>query len=91
MEWPMKRPACVITDRYKLIHYYKPDVDDWELLDQQADPLEVKSFYNDQAYASVVKELHAELDRLRAEVKDTAEVPRSAYGNRPLDEPLKRP
>ena len=22
----------VITDRFKLVHYYKPDVDDWELL-----------------------------------------------------------
>lgn len=79
----------VITDRYKLVHYYKPDVDDWELLDRERDPLEVKSFYNDPAYSQVVKDLHAELDRLRIEVKDTADPPRSAYGDRPFDQPAK--
>jgi arylsulfatase A-like enzyme len=74
----------VITDRYKLIHYYKPDVDDWELLDREKDPNETKSFYNDPAYADVRKELHAEVERLRKEV-DEGEPPREAYGNRPFD------
>ena len=77
--------AGVITDRYKLVHYYKPDIDDWELLDREKDPLEVTDFYNDPAYAATVKELHAELDRLRIEVKETAEIPRAAYGNQPFD------
>ena len=77
--------AGVITDRYKLVHYYKPDIDDWELLDREKDPLEVTDFYNDPAYAATVKELHAELDRLRIEVKETAEIPRSAYGNQLFD------
>ena len=75
----------VITDRYKLIHYYKPDVDDWELLDRQADPLEVKNFYGDPGYAPVVKELHAELERLRKEVKETEAPPRAAFGNQAFD------
>lgn len=75
----------VITDRYKLVHYYKPDVDDWELLDREADPLEVKDFYKDPAYADTVKMLHAELKRLRIEVQETDDVPREAYGNRPFD------
>jgi arylsulfatase A-like enzyme len=75
----------VITERFKLIHYYKPDVDDWELLDREKDPLEVKDFYDDPAYATTVKELHAEVERLRKEVQDTGEPPRSAYGNRPFD------
>jgi arylsulfatase A-like enzyme len=75
----------VVTDRYKLVHYYKPDVDDWELLDREKDPLEVKNFYDDPAYAETVKELHAELERLRKEVQDTGETPPSAYGNQPLD------
>jgi arylsulfatase A-like enzyme len=75
----------VVTDRYKLIHYYKPDVDDWELLDREKDPLEVKSFYNDPAYADIVKQLHKELERLRVEVKETSEPPRAAYGNKPFD------
>lgn len=74
----------VITDRYKLIHYYKPDVDDWELLDREKDPNETKSFYNDPAYADVRKELHAEVERLRKAV-DEGEPPREAYGNRPFD------
>lgn len=75
----------VITDRYKLVHYYKPDVDDWELLDRQADPLEVKNFYSDPAYAETVKELHAELDRLRKEVKETDPPPRAAFGNQAFE------
>lgn len=74
----------IVTDRYKLVHYYKPDVDDWELLDRQQDPLETKNFYRDPAYAPVVKELHAELERLRHEVQDTEAAPRKAYGNRPF-------
>jgi len=75
----------VITDRFKLIHYYKPDVDDWELLDRQQDPLEVKNFFKDPAYAQTVKDLQAELQRLKVEVKETADPPREAYGNRLFD------
>src|SRR4029078_3514469 len=66
----------VITDRYKLVHYYKPDIDDEALLGRVKHPLETKSFYNDPAYADTVKELRAELERLRKEVGDTAEPPR---------------
>lgn len=74
----------VVTDRYKLVHYYKPDVDDWELLDREKDPLEVKNYYNDPAYSDTVKQLHQELDRLRKDVDETGEPPRTAYGNRPF-------
>ena len=55
----------VVTERYKLVHYYKPDVDDWELLDREQDPLEVTNFYADPAYAETVNALQAELQRLR--------------------------
>jgi arylsulfatase A-like enzyme len=75
----------VVTDRYKLVHYYKPDVDDWELLDRVKDPLETKSFYDDPAYAATVTELKAELGRLREQVGETQEPPRAAHGNRPFD------
>jgi arylsulfatase A-like enzyme len=85
----------VITDRYKLVHYYKPDVDDWELLDRDKDPLETKNYYSDPAYASTVKKLHSVLERLQSEVRETEAPPRSAYGNRPFDNepqlPAKRP
>jgi arylsulfatase A-like enzyme len=77
----------VITDRYKLVHYYLPDIDEWELLDLEKDPQETKSFYNDPTYAQVVKELRTELERLRREVKETGEPPRAAHGNRPFESP----
>ncbi|HUP77143.1 MAG TPA: sulfatase, partial [Pirellula sp.] len=71
----------VVTDQFKLVHYYKTDVDEWELLDRERDPLEVKNFYKDPAYAATVKRLHAELERLRKEVKEPETTPRRAYGN----------
>lgn len=71
-------PAC------KLFHLYG-DVDEWELLDRQADPLELKNVYHDPKYADVVKELHAELDRLRHEVGEPTEPPRAAFGKATFD------
>ncbi len=71
----------VITDRFKLVHFYKPDVDYWELYDREKDPNEMKSFYTDPGYADVVKDLKVELSRLRTEVKDTVGAPKEAYGN----------
>lgn len=75
----------VVTDRYKLVHFYKPDVDYWELYDNQADPLEVKNFYDDPHYAKTIVELRAELNRLRKELKVPDEVPRAAYGRQPFE------
>lgn len=75
----------VITDRFKLIHYDRPDVNDWELLDRERDPLEVHNYYADPAYSTTVSELHAELKRLQLEVGETDEPPRSAYGDEPFD------
>ncbi len=71
----------VITDRYKLVHYYAPDVDEWELLDRQADPKESKSFYDDPTYATIKAELHKELEIKRAEAKDLSPTPPEAYGD----------
>lgn len=81
----------VITDRYKLVHYYKPDVDDWELLDRERDPLEVQSFYHDPAYAPVVAELKQEIQRLQREVDETEPPPRAAFGNQPFANEPPRP
>ncbi len=80
----------VVTDRFKLVHYYNTDVDEWELLDREKDPLEVKNFYNDPAYAENRKRLHLELERLRKEVKEPEKTPREAYGRAPFpNEPKK--
>lgn len=61
----VSRHYAVCTERYKLIHFYGRDGDEWELVDLKVDPLETKNFYNDSQYAKVQKELYAELDRLR--------------------------
>jgi len=72
----------VVTDRYKLVHFYAPDVDYWELFDRQSDPRELKSVYGDAKYADVQQELHAEVDRQRTELKVPAEDDPVAYGGR---------
>ncbi len=59
----------VVTDRYKLVHFYEPDMNYWELFDAAKDPREMKSVFNDPAYAAVRKEMETELARLRAELK----------------------
>ena len=71
----------VRTERYKLIYYYgealgqpgaidEPTEPEWELFDLQEDPLEMCSVYDDQGYAEVVRELKAELYRLKDEAGD---------------------
>ena len=70
----------VVTDRYKLVHFYGSDVDEWELFDLQTDPHELKNAINDPANAKVVPELKAELARLRTELKVPATPPQEAFG-----------
>jgi arylsulfatase A-like enzyme len=63
----------VVTDRYKLFHFYEPDVNYWTLIDRQQDPNELKNVYDDPRYADERKKLHAELQRLRTELKVPAQ------------------
>jgi arylsulfatase A-like enzyme len=58
----------VRTDHYKLIHFYT--IDAWELFDLEKDPHEMKSVYNDPAYATTVADMKKELKRLMAQYKD---------------------
>jgi arylsulfatase A-like enzyme len=58
----------VVTDRYKLVHFYEGDQAYWELFDRKTDPRELKSVYGDDTYAGVKKELHAELVQLRKDL-----------------------
>jgi len=71
----------VRTKRYKLVYYYGlplnakgtkggPTLPEWELFDLQEDPHEMNNVYRDQRYADVVKELKAELIRLRRKLED---------------------
>lgn len=75
----------VVTDRYKLVHYEGKDGGEWELLDRQVDPLEVKSFHQDPAYESTMAELKAEIRRLQEVVDDKTPPPAKAYGNDKLE------
>jgi arylsulfatase A-like enzyme len=72
----------VRTRRYKLIYYYgqgcgktgtipTPTRPEWELFDLKEDPLELHNVYDVPAFAPVVRDLTAELKRLRREYKDT--------------------
>jgi hypothetical protein len=70
----------VVTDRYKLVHFDGSDLEEWELFDLEKDPHEIRSVYNDRTYTTVVADLKRELDRLRAELKVPAAVPKAAYG-----------
>lgn len=70
----------VITDRYKLVHFYLPDVDDWELFDRKEDPYEVRNVIDDPKNKTVVAELKVELARLREELKVPKSIPKEAYG-----------
>jgi arylsulfatase A-like enzyme len=74
----------VVTSRYKLVRFDRPDLDVWELFDLEKDPRELRSVADDPAYATVTAELKRELDRLRRELKVPEEPPREAYGQAPL-------
>jgi arylsulfatase A-like enzyme len=65
----------VVTDRYKLVHFYEPDMGYWELFDLEKDAHELRSVYGRKDYADVQKRLEDELARLRAELKVPAEDP----------------
>ncbi|HEX7261944.1 MAG TPA: sulfatase, partial [Luteolibacter sp.] len=55
----------VRTDRYKLIRFYANADNTWELYDLEKDPKEMKSVYNDPAYADVQARLTKRLDELK--------------------------
>jgi arylsulfatase A-like enzyme len=74
----------VVTDRHKLVHFYTPDLDVWELFDREHDPHELKDVAADPANAALVEDLKTEIQRLRRELKVPDVVPAKAYGNRPL-------
>ncbi len=84
----------VVTDRYKLARFYVPTakgipkVEYWGLYDREKDPNETKDFYSDLAYAGTVKELRAELARLRKELTVPDRIPPEAYGS--MFAPLKK-
>lgn len=69
----VKRHYGVATQRYKLIHFYY-DIDEWEMYDLETDPREMKSVYNDPAYADIRQILHKRLEELREYYGDSDEL-----------------
>ena len=59
----------VVTDRYKLVYFYEPQFNYWELFDLKKDPNEMTSVYGEPAYARTQKRLMGELTRLRAKLE----------------------
>ena len=47
----------VVTDRYKLVRFDRPDLDAWELFDLEKDPHELRSVYGEPAYRAVVDDM----------------------------------
>ena len=79
--WHDVRRHYGVTDgRYKLIRFYEPDVDQWELFDLQTDPQEMTSVYDDPKFTRVRTQLTAELSRLRTELKVPEEDPAASKG-----------
>jgi arylsulfatase A-like enzyme len=73
----------VVTERYKLVHFYEPAVSYWELFDLEKDPLELRSVYGQAEYAQTQQELAAELTRLRTELKVPPQDPPETMIPRP--------
>jgi len=65
----VRRHYGVVTDRYKLFHFYEEEVDEWRLIDREKDPHEIDDKYGDEDYAGVQEELHARLAALREELE----------------------
>ncbi|MFO0887858.1 MAG: sulfatase [Isosphaeraceae bacterium] len=71
----------VVTDRHKLVHFYEPDVNSWELFDLSTDPRELTSIFDRPEAADVRRRLEAELARLRETLRvPAADPPESAIG-----------
>lgn len=78
----------VVTDRYKLVRFYEPQMNYWELFDLKTDPQEMRSVYGETDYAQVQADLEKELKRLRAELKvPEQDAPESLIGRRPPQQP----
>ncbi len=67
----VRRHYGVVTDRYKLVHFYREG--EWELLDLKANPKETKNYYGEAKYQEVQERLKTELKRLQKDLKVPAD------------------
>ncbi len=79
----MARQYGVVNDRYKLVYFYEPEFNYWELFDLKNDPHELRSIYNEANYSEVRSDLHRLLNQLRTKFKEPAEDPPESMIPRP--------
>jgi len=77
------RHEGVYDGRYKLIHFY--DIDEWELIDTETDPLELNSEFHNPAYAGTVVRMKQALKQQ----KEYYLVPEGVPAPRVMADPLK--
>jgi hypothetical protein len=63
----VRRHEGVVTERYKLIHFYT--LNEWEFYDLARDPHEMCSDYGNPLYADVIAHMKQELKRLKTVYK----------------------
>jgi arylsulfatase A-like enzyme len=63
----------IVTERYKLFHFYEPDMDYWTLIDNAKDPHELRNVWGRKDYITVQRDLEKQLAQLRKELKVPAE------------------
>ncbi len=82
--WHDVRRHYGVTDgRFKLIHYYESDVNEWELFDLQSDPHEMQSIHGSLQVADQQQRLEADLQRLRTKYQvPESDPPASLRGGR---------
>jgi len=80
----------VVTDRYKLTHFYQAPFNYWEMFDLKTDPRELKSIYGQSEYAATQKDLEKELTRLRSKLKVPDSDPAETLPDRPTVPPGKK-
>ena len=66
------RHRGVRTDRFKLIHFYQ--FDEWEFYDLEADPMELRSQYDNPVYAKEVAALKERLEQLKTQYADDSDI-----------------
>ncbi|MCE9608527.1 MAG: DUF4976 domain-containing protein, partial [Planctomycetia bacterium] len=71
----VRRHYGIVERRYKLVHFYEPEIAEWEMYDLEADPKELRSVHADPNYVQERQRLEKELARLRAELQVPANDP----------------
>lgn len=75
----VRRHYAVVDGRYKLIHFYEDDLDEWELYDLKRDPYELTSVADHPNYAEERAKLEREVRRLRQELDVPDEDPEASF------------